>query len=44
MELTQEEFDAKLSMFKENLELCFSEGIALQKEIMEQLKKVKYDI
>ena len=44
MELTQEEFDAKLSMFKENLELCFNEGIALQKEIIEQLKKVKYDI
>ena len=44
MELTHEEFDAKLSTFKANLELCFDEGIALQKGIMEQLKKVKYDI
>lgn len=43
VELTQEEFDAKMAEFTASLQGYFDEGNALQKEIMEQLKKVKYE-
>ena len=41
--LTQEEFTAKMNGYTEELEKLFAEGNKLQKEIMEQLKKVKYE-
>lgn len=40
--LTQEEFTTKMNGYAEELEKLFAEGDILQKEIMEQLKKVKY--
>lgn len=43
VELTQEEFDAKMSEYTRKLQDYFTEGDALQKEIVEQLKKVKYE-
>lgn len=43
VELTQEEFEAKMSAFKTELQLFFDEGNALQAEIMKQLGKVKYE-
>lgn len=43
VELTQEEFEAKMSAFKTELQSYFDEGNALQAEIMKQLGKVKYD-
>ena len=43
VELTQEEFAEKMSMYQAQLRECFDEGNRLQKEIMEQLKKVKYE-
>lgn len=43
VELTQEEFEAKMSAFKSELQSFFDEGNALQAEIMKQLGKVKYD-
>lgn len=43
VELTQEEFENKMSELASNLQSYFDEGNALQKEIMEQLKKVKYE-
>ena len=43
VELTQEEFNQKMTAFKDDLQSFFSEGEKLQKEIMEQLKKVKYE-
>lgn len=43
VELTQEEFNAKMAEYTANLQIFFNEGNALQKEIMEQLKKVKYE-
>ena len=43
VELTQEEFEAKMSAFKTELHSFFDEGNALQAEIMKQLGKVKYD-
>lgn len=43
VELTQEEFNAKMAEYTKNLQEYFAEGNALQQEIMEQLKKVKYD-
>ncbi len=43
VELTQEEFNAKMAEYTENLQKFFAEGNALQAEIMEQLKKVKYE-
>ena len=43
VELTQEEFESKMSELTSNLQNYFDEGNALQKEIMEQLKKVKYE-
>lgn len=41
--LTQEEFTAKMNGYTEELEKLFAEGDKLQKDIMEQLKKVKYE-
>lgn len=41
--LTQEEFTAKMNGYTEELQKLFVEGDKLQKEIMEQLKKVKYE-
>lgn len=41
--LTQEEFTAKMNGYTEELERLFAEGDKLQKEIIAQLKKVKYD-
>ncbi|HOF23474.1 MAG TPA: class I SAM-dependent DNA methyltransferase [Thermotogota bacterium] len=43
VELAQEEFEAKMAEYTANLQTFFDEGNALQKEIMEQLKKVKYE-
>lgn len=43
VELTQEEFEAKMAEYTASLQTFFDEGSALQKEIMEQLKKVKYE-
>jgi len=43
VELTQEEFEAKMSAFRSELQSFFDEGNALQAEIMKQLGKVKYD-
>ena len=43
VELTQDEFDAKMAEYTANLQTFFAEGNALQTEIMEQLKKVKYE-
>ncbi len=43
VELTQEEFEAKMSAFKTELKSFFDEGNALQAEIMKQLGKVKYE-
>ena len=43
VELTQEEFEEKMASFKAELQQYFDEGNALQKEIMEQLGKVKYE-
>jgi len=43
IELTQDEFNAKMAEYTANLQAFFSEGNALQTEIMEQLKKVKYE-
>ena len=43
VELTQEDFEAKMSAFKTELQSFFDEGNALQAEIMKQLGKVKYE-
>lgn len=43
VELTQEEFEAKMSAFKTELHSFFDESNALQAEIMKQLGKVKYE-
>ena len=43
VELTHEEFEAKMSAFKSELQSLFDEGNALQAEIMKQLGKVKYE-
>lgn len=43
VELTQEEFKAKMDGYAEKLTELFAEGNALQAEIIEQLKKVKYE-
>lgn len=43
VELTQEEFEAKMSAFKSELQSFFDDGNALQAEIMNQLGKVKYE-
>ena len=43
VELTQEEFQEKMNSYTEKLTELFAEGNALQAEILEQLKKVKYE-
>lgn len=43
VELTQEEFNAKMLEYQKELQGYFDESNRLQKEIMEQLKKVKYE-
>jgi len=43
VELTQEEFEAKMTEFKSELQSFFDESNALQAEIMKQLGKVKYE-
>ena len=43
VELTQEEFNAKMEAYTTELKSFFDEGNALQKEILEQLGKVKYE-
>lgn len=43
VELTQKEFNDKMSKFKESLQNYFEESSTLQKEILEQLKKVNYE-
>lgn len=43
VELTQEEFKAKMDGYTEKLMELFAEGNELQKEILELLKKVRYE-
>lgn len=43
VELTQEEFERKMQEYTESLQKFFDEGANLQTEILEQLKKVKYE-
>ncbi len=43
LELTQDEFNAKMNEYTDNLKELFAEGDRLQNEILEQLKKVKYE-
>ena len=43
IELTQEEFKTKMTEYTEKLTELFAEGNVLQKEILEQLKKVKFE-
>lgn len=43
VELTQEEFEAKMAEYKSELQSFFDEGNALQTEIMKQLGKVRYE-
>ena len=43
VELSQEEFNAKMNEYTAKLQEYFDEGNKLQAEIMEQLKKVKYE-
>ena len=43
VELTAEEFDAKMNDYTVELQNLFAEGNKLQQEILEQLKKVRYE-
>ena len=43
VELTQDEFNQKMSEYQSKLQEYFNESNELQKEIIEQLKKVKYE-
>ena len=43
VELTTEEFDAKMAEYTDTLKELFAEGDRLQQEILEQLKKVRYE-
>jgi type I restriction enzyme M protein len=43
VELTQDEFNAKMNEYQTELQGYFEESNKLQQEIMEQLKKVKYE-
>ena len=42
-ELSQDEFNARMSAYAEKLQEYFAKGDKLKTEIMEQLKKVKYE-
>lgn len=43
VDLTQEEFQQRMAEYAKNLQELFDEGNAIQADIMEQLKKVKYE-
>lgn len=43
VELSQDEFNARMSAYVEKLQEYFAEGDKLKTEIMDQLKKVKYE-
>ena len=43
VDLTPEEFAAKMAQFTETLQNFFREGEELQQEIMKQLKKINYN-
>lgn len=43
VEMSQEEFAEKMMTYQTRLQEYFDEGVKLQSEIMEQLKKVKYE-
>jgi type I restriction enzyme M protein len=43
VELTQEEFNTKMTEYADTLKDLFAEGNKLQNEILEQLKKVRYE-
>ncbi len=43
VELSQEEFEERMAAYQRKLQEYFDEGNRLQDEIMEQLKKVKYE-
>lgn len=43
VDITQEEFNAKMSNYKANLAKLFADGDELQKEIMEQLGRIRYE-
>lgn len=43
VELTQEEFEAKIRAYEENLDVLFNEGDKLNKQIKEQLSKLKFE-
>lgn len=43
VELTQDEFNVKMNEYQTELQTYFEKSNKLQKEIMEQLKKVKYE-
>lgn len=43
VELSQDEFNARMSAYAEKLQEYFAEGDKLKTEIMDQLKKVKYE-
>ena len=43
IELTQEEFEAKMKLYEEELDRLFVEGDDLNKQIKEQLSKLKYE-
>ena len=43
VELSQDEFTERMNMYQTKLQEYFNEGAKLQNEIMEQLKKVKYE-
>ena len=43
VELTQDEFETKMAVYKFELQTLFDESNALQAEIMKQLDKVKYE-
>lgn len=43
VDMTQDEFNAKMAEYQTELIKLFDEGDKLQKEIIEQLKKVKYE-
>ena len=43
LELSQDEFNARMTAYADKLQEYFTEGDKLKTEIMEQLKKVKYE-
>ena len=43
VELSQEEFQERMDTYKKQLQDYFDEGDKLKAEIMEQLRKVKYE-